>query len=138
MLRVHQFHMVMHFGVLLSLLFWLKWLRIIIFFWCCTNGRIIKYFWRRFIKPRFIVHFIEQPSYLKKNPVCKKITDVVDLPFSKLIPKAPAFFTALVPDSYVVINCNGICFLLVDVIQMHKTVKRRPVVRAAFFIKIDP
>ncbi len=125
-LRLYLFRFIMRLGVTEGLIFFILWLR------------IIKSFCRRFIKPRFFVHFIEQPSYLWKNPFCKKFAVVVVIPFSKLIPKAPAFFTALVPDSYVVINCYRISFLLVNIIQVHKTVERRPVVRAAFFIKINP
>ncbi len=130
--------MLIRFGVLRGLIFLLKWMMIIIFFLCCsTFWRFIKSLKRRFIKPRFLVHFIKQPVCLYKNPLCKKIAYFFVLPFSKLIPKATTFFTALVPDSYVVINCYGICFLLVDVVQMHKTVKRSPFVGAAFFIKIN-
>jgi hypothetical protein len=95
---------------------------------------------RRFIKPRFFLQFFQQPSGLSKNLVCKKISDVVNLPLSKLIHIARAFFTALFPDSYVVINCNGIHFLFVSVIEMHEAKRSclSQFVVAGFFIKNYP
>ena len=137
LLRVRLFFVLIVFSVLRSLIFLLKLLRIIFYFlWCSTLWRIIKSFWRRFIKPRFFVQFFKKPIFSFKNTLCKLPCTLVNRLFCKRIPEALANFAPLVPDSYVVINCNCIFFLFVDVVQMHKTESRFPFVVTGFFLKI--
>jgi hypothetical protein len=146
-LRVNLFFLLMCFVVIRGLIFRLKWLRIIIFIKCWwvfwrfifpSRLRILTFSRRRFFKPRFFVQFFKKPIFSFKNTLCKLPSKVVDFLFSKRICKAFAIFAPLVPDSYVVINCNCICIfcLFVDVVQMDKTELRCPFVVTGFFLKI--